>query len=137
MPESHPPSRTTGAGAHLLGHLQYLYSNIPSHHQDTDRLASRICVAKSYQAVAGLRVGVGVGEAFIQAGTLYLSLWYKPHELATRGGIFFGMSAVAGAFNGIIAYGIVKNLDGALGWPAWRWLFLIEGMNHDNTPRSG
>ncbi|KIY01719.1 uncharacterized protein Z520_01857 [Fonsecaea multimorphosa CBS 102226] len=87
-----------------------------------------ICVAKSYQAVAGLRVGVGVGEAFLQAGPLYLSLWYKRDELATRGAIFFGMSAVAGAFNGIIAYGIEKNLNGADGWLAWRWLFLIEGV---------
>ncbi|OQU99153.1 hypothetical protein CLAIMM_04827 [Cladophialophora immunda] len=87
-----------------------------------------ICVAKSYQAIAGLRVGVGVGEAFLQAGPLYLSLWYKRDELATRGAIFFGTSAVAGAFNGIIAYGIEKNLDGADGWSAWRWLFLIEGV---------
>jgi hypothetical protein len=37
------------------------------------------------------------------------------------------MSAVAGAFNGIIAYGIAKHLDGANGWAPWRWLFLIEG----------
>ena len=86
-------------------------------------------MAKSYQAVAGLRVGVGVGEAFLQAGPLYLSLWYKRHEMATRGAIFFGTSAVAGAFNGIIAYGIEKNLKGANGWLAWRWLFLIEGTS--------
>jgi MFS family permease len=38
------------------------------------------------------------------------------------------MSTFAGAFNGLIAYGIVKQLDGARGWRAWRWIFLIEGI---------
>jgi MFS family permease len=75
-------------------------------------------------------VGVGVGEGFLQAGPLYLSLWYKRDELATRGAIFFGMSAIAGAFNGIIAYGIEKNLAEAGGWAPWRWLFLIEGESN-------
>jgi MFS family permease len=86
-----------------------------------------ICTAKSYAAVVGLRVGVGIGEAFLQAGPLYLSLWYKRDELATRGAIFFSTAAIAGAFNGIIAYGIGKNLEGAGGFRSWHWLFLIEG----------
>ena len=38
------------------------------------------------------------------------------------------MSTLAGAFNGLIAYGIAKNLNGANGWLAWRWIFLIEGI---------
>jgi len=38
------------------------------------------------------------------------------------------MSTLAGAFNGLIAYAIAKNLDGANGWRAWRWIFLIEGV---------
>lgn len=38
------------------------------------------------------------------------------------------MSTIAGAFNGLIAFAIVKNLDGANGWRAWRWIFLIEGI---------
>lgn len=94
-------------------------------------VGTRICTARSYGAVVGLRVGVGVGEAILQAGPLYLSYWYKREQLATRGAIFFGMSAIAGAFNGIIAYGIGKNLDGARGWAPWRWLFLIEGASID------
>lgn len=95
-------------------------------------VGTRICIARSYGAVVGLRVGVGVGEAILQAGPFYLSYWYKREQLATRGSIFFGMSAVAGAFNGIIAYGIGKNLDGAGGWAPWRWLFLIEGASTDH-----
>jgi Na+/melibiose symporter-like transporter len=37
------------------------------------------------------------------------------------------MSTLAGAFNGLIAYGIDKDMDGLHGWRAWRWIFLIEG----------
>ena len=87
----------------------------------------RLSLSKSYGTVVGLRVCVGVGEAFIQAAPLYLTLWYKRNELASRAAIFFSMSAVAGAFNGIIAYGIEKNMDGAHGLAAWKWIFIIEG----------
>ena len=73
---------------------------------------------------------MGAGEAILQAGPLYLSFWYKREELATRGAIFFATSAVAGAFNGMISYGIAKSLTGANGWEPWRWLFLIEGPRH-------
>lgn len=41
--------------------------------------------------------------------------------------IFYGANTAAGAFGGVIAYG-VGNLDGAHGWRAWKWLFLIEGL---------
>ena len=40
--------------------------------------------AKNYATVMGLRVLIGVGEAFIQGGGLYLSMWYSRHELGTR-----------------------------------------------------
>jgi MFS family permease len=94
---------------------------------------SSISVAKSYPTVVGLRVLVGAFEAFVNAAPLYLSLWYRRDELATRGAIFFATSAVAGSFNGIIAYGIGRNLNGAKGMAAWKWLFLIEGQSsHDN-----
>lgn len=88
---------------------------------------ARCAAANSYSALAGLRFGVGMGEAFLQAGVIYLSLWYKRNELATRGAWFFSTSALAGAFNGLVGYGIFKNLNGAHGLPAWKWIFLIEG----------
>ncbi|KUL91331.1 hypothetical protein ZTR_01835 [Talaromyces verruculosus] len=75
-----------------------------------------------------LRFFIGIAEAFVQGGVFYLSFWYQYSELATRGAIFYSMSTLAGAFNGLIAYGITKNLNGANGWKAWRWIFLIEGI---------
>lgn len=57
-----------------------------------------------------------------------MSFWYTYRELATRGAVFFSASSLASAFNGLISYGIAKNLNGAHGWLAWRWIFLIEGV---------
>ncbi|KAL7620497.1 hypothetical protein AAE478_009492 [Parahypoxylon ruwenzoriense] len=75
-----------------------------------------------------LRFLIGGAEAFVQGGVFYLSFWYQYSEYATRGAVVSSMSTIAGAFNGLIAYAIVKDLDGANGWRAWRWIFLIEGI---------
>ncbi|KAI0479429.1 MFS general substrate transporter [Xylariaceae sp. FL0804] len=85
-------------------------------------------LVKTRGQLLALRFLIGGAEAFVQGGVFYLSFWYEYGELATRGAIFFSMSTLAGAFNGLIAYGITKNLDGARGWRAWRWIFLVEGV---------
>ena len=72
---------------------------------------------------------VGCAESFLQAAGLYLTFFYKRNELASRGSIYYAMFAVAGSVNGLMAYGILKNLNGVGGWLAWRWIFLIEGEN--------
>jgi hypothetical protein len=87
----------------------------------------RLCCAKDWQTIAGIRVCIGAAEAFLQAAPLYLTFWYKRNELATRIAIFFSMMAIAGSMNGIIAYGIERNMDGLNGWRPWRWIFLVEG----------
>ncbi|KAL7418667.1 hypothetical protein Q5752_006350 [Cryptotrichosporon argae] len=85
-------------------------------------------ICSSYGGYIGIRLCLGAAEATIYpGGYLLLSMWYKPKELATRMSIFYGANTAAGAFGGVIAYG-VGNLDGAHGWRAWRWLFLIEGL---------
>jgi MFS family permease len=35
---------------------------------------------------------------------------------------------ISGAFSGLISAGITGNLDGSLGYGAWQWLFIIEGV---------
>lgn len=49
-------------------------------------------------------------------------------KVSDETGIFYSAATIAGGFSGLIAYGIQKNLDGALGHPAWYWLFIIEGV---------
>ena len=81
----------------------------------------------SYSSLVVVRVLVGMCEAFVQGAVFYLSFWYPYNELATRGAIYFSTSALAGAFNGLIAYAVQKDLGGVSSWRPWRWLFLIEG----------
>ncbi|KAK5266611.1 hypothetical protein LTR99_007221 [Exophiala xenobiotica] len=85
-------------------------------------------IANTYGTLMGLRFLVGVAEAFLEGGVFYLSFWYTYTELATRGAIFYSTSALAGSFNGLIAYGIEKNLAGDRGWEPWQWLYLVEGV---------
>ncbi|PQE07718.1 phthalate transporter protein [Rutstroemia sp. NJR-2017a BVV2] len=58
---------------------------------------------------------------------LYLSYFYKHHELSLRLGFFWTASAMADVCGGFLAFGIL-HLQGARSQAGWRWLFLIEGM---------
>lgn len=86
------------------------------------------CQAAAFNP-AGLyvtRLFVGVGEAmFGQAMAFHLSLWYKKTELAKRVGLFISAGALAGAFSGLIAYG-VQHIESKI--PQYKILFLIEGL---------
>lgn len=83
---------------------------------------------KSYSGYVIIRLALGMTEAGLYPGSYFiLSMWYTPRELATRMAIFYGANTAAGAFGGVIAYG-VGNLDHVHGWRAWQWLFLIEGV---------
>lgn len=48
--------------------------------------AAVIPPARSYGAIMTLRVLIGLGEAFTTNAYIFISLWYKPSELATRTG---------------------------------------------------
>jgi len=85
-------------------------------------------LVNDYAGLMVTRAFVGVTEAFVQGSVFYLSFWYPYNELATRGSIYFSMATVAGAFNGLVAYAVQKNINGHHGWLAWRWIFLIEGI---------
>lgn len=41
--------------------------------------------------------------------------------------VFYVAASLAGAFSGLLAYGIEK-LDGRSGIAGWQWIFLIEGL---------
>ncbi|KAH9061131.1 MFS general substrate transporter [Lactarius vividus] len=72
------------------------------------------------------RVGLGVFEAGFGPGIpLYFSLFYTKHELGLRLAYWFGFAAVAGAFGGLLAFG-VQHAHVAI--ENWRLLFIIEGI---------
>ncbi|KAI1378852.1 major facilitator superfamily domain-containing protein [Hypoxylon crocopeplum] len=92
------------------------------------------CVAamSSVKTSGHLLVGrffLGFIEAGVFPGSLYLlTCWYKKEEVGKRFSIFYTSGCIAPALGGIMAGAILSRLEGAMGWPGWRWLFLIEGV---------
>ncbi|KAH0536475.1 hypothetical protein FGG08_006656 [Glutinoglossum americanum] len=94
-----------------------------------------LAAAKNYASILALRVLIGAGQAFVQVGSLYLSIWYKRNEVATRAGetippilkekVWKAMTADCG----LIAYGVDKNLRHTGTFLSWQWLFITEGVS--------
>ncbi|KAG2124869.1 MFS general substrate transporter [Suillus clintonianus] len=83
---------------------------------------------KTYPQLVGARVCLGVAEAGLFPGVVYyLTLWYPRHMLQYRIGLFFGAATLAGAFSGLLAFGI-SYMSGMEGLEAWSWIFLLEGL---------
>jgi len=82
----------------------------------------------SFGGLIAVRFFLGFVEAPFFPGCLFfLSSWYTRKELGFRTAMLYSGSLISGAFSGLIAAGIVKNMDGKLGLRSWRWLFIIEG----------
>jgi MFS transporter, ACS family, DAL5 transporter family protein len=77
--------------------------------------------------LAGLivaRIFLGIFEAgFFPGVAFYLSCWWLRREQSFRLAIFFSMATLAGAFGGILAFGIGK-MGGVGGKDGWSWLFM-------------
>ena len=54
-------------------------------------------------------------------------MWYVRKERQFRVALFFSAAALAGAFGGILAYGIAY-MDGVGGAAGWQWIFILEGI---------
>ncbi|KAJ2548462.1 hypothetical protein EV175_004826 [Coemansia sp. RSA 1933] len=88
------------------------------------------CMAatKNYSGLVAARFFMGIFEAGVgPAAPVILSYFYLRHELAWRTALFYGSSTFAGAFGGLIAYGVATNLAHESLAP-WKLLFIIEGI---------
>lgn len=90
-----------------------------------------ICIAhvaiRSSTTFLALRLLLGVAEAgFTPTAYYYMSSFYPKFSLGFRMGLFSGMYSIAGAFAGLLAYGILHLETSVL--QGWQMLFLIEGV---------
>lgn len=84
---------------------------------------------QSYGSLIACRFILGFAEApFFAAAIMLMSSWYTRKELSVRIAWFYSGSSLANMFGGLIAAGVLSNLDGAHGIQGWRWLFIIEGV---------
>ncbi|CZR66961.1 related to putative tartrate transporter [Phialocephala subalpina] len=82
--------------------------------------------AKNFGGIVTTRWFLGMAESGFYPGVIfYLTTFYKRNELAGRLSIFYAASEVAGAFTGLIAFGVFQIKSGSLF--GWQYLFLIEG----------
>jgi len=73
-----------------------------------------------------LRLLLGAAEAgFTQTSFYYMSLLYPKFSLGLRMGLFSGMYSIAGAFAGLLAYGLLHIESSSI--RGWQIVFLFEG----------
>jgi len=76
--------------------------------------------------LVALRLLLGAAESgFTQTAFYYMSTMYPKFSLGFRMGMFSGMYSIAGAFAGLIAYGLLKLETEKL--HGWQVVFLVEG----------
>ncbi|KAG5292581.1 MFS transporter [Histoplasma ohiense] len=82
----------------------------------------------NYSGLIAARFFLGMLEGGLFPGiVLYLSSFYRRHELQMRVGLFFSAAALSGAFSGLLAAAI-QNMEGLRGLRGWQWIFLLEGL---------
>ncbi|KAL2824930.1 major facilitator superfamily domain-containing protein [Aspergillus cavernicola] len=91
-------------------------------------VATLLGVVQNYAGYLTSRTALGIAESGLFPGVVfYLSMWYKRNEQHYRVALFFSAASLAGAFGGILAWGIA-HMGGVGGYAGWRWIFILEGL---------
>ncbi|KAJ8494385.1 hypothetical protein ONZ45_g13260 [Pleurotus djamor] len=95
---------------------------------ESTRIRTLMGLVKTYPQLVVTRILLGIAEAGLFPGVVYyLTLWYPRHMLQYRIGLFFGAASMAGAFSGLLAFGI-SFMGGTAGLLGWSWIFILEGI---------
>ncbi|CRG86584.1 putative transporter C1002,16c [Talaromyces islandicus] len=91
-------------------------------------VATLLGVVHNYAGYLVSRFFLGVTESGLFPGVVfYLSMWYKRNEQHFRISLFFSAASLAGAFGGVLAWGI-GHMENVGGYRGWRWIFILEGL---------
>ncbi|KAJ4483850.1 major facilitator superfamily domain-containing protein [Lentinula aciculospora] len=91
-------------------------------------IVTLMCLCNSFNSLLITRLFVGLTESALSPGILfYLSTWYPRRYLAWRVGVYVSATVLAGAFSGLLAYGI-ERMDKLGGLHGWQWIFGLEGI---------
>ena len=87
-------------------------------------VATLIGVTQNTTGFLVVRFFLGMAESGLFPGVVfYLSMWYKRNERTFRVALFFSAASLAGAFGGVLAWGIA-HMDGVGSYAGWRWIFI-------------
>jgi sugar phosphate permease len=76
-----------------------------------------------------LRLLLGVAEAgFFPGIILYLTYWFPAERRGRTIALFATAVAVANVIGAPASGALMQYLDGASGWPGWRWLLVVEAV---------
>jgi MFS transporter, ACS family, tartrate transporter len=76
-----------------------------------------------------IRFLLGVAEAGFFPGVIYyLTLWFPAEYRGRIFGLFLIISPLNNTIAAPLAGLILKYFDGFMGYPGWRWLFIVEGI---------
>ncbi|KAK5452845.1 hypothetical protein LTS15_006993 [Exophiala xenobiotica] len=82
---------------------------------------------KTWEAFAVLRAFLGVLEAGLYPGCIYLiSSWYKRYEVQKRIAVFFMAASFLSSLSNILAYGLIQIADNP-STNGWKWIFIVQG----------
>ncbi|EXJ87212.1 hypothetical protein A1O3_04171 [Capronia epimyces CBS 606.96] len=83
---------------------------------------------QNYHGLIATRIILGVTEAgFFPAAAYLVTTWYCRFEVQRRMALFYSAASLAGAFSGLLAFGI-QHMDGVGNLAGWRWIYILEGI---------